>query len=367
MPKVLITVGPIPARLDSVKYITNRFQGGLALKTSEKLSNLKHQVTLVAWEYLKIETNLPIIRVKDVYDYFQKVTSFKADAYILAAAVANLAPFSPFVGKFPSHKYKVGDKFSIDFTIAPRTIDEIKKRYPVTTLIGYKLFDGTRDELIRAGQKTLFESRANIIFANHPDWAKEKKIAITADGACFDITFDEHIKLIDSLLKSRFYKTKMAAFPSPTLDEETEFVIQNYPRDRKADQVFGTFAARTGAGFITTTRGKRAGEKSLSFVKKVDHRKRIVYTNRKATLNAPLLDMLFQRNPHIKFLIHGHELIGKKIQKEYQFPGTDGDLKNSFQTKKKSFIIRLPYHGYIAGFADFSDCKQFVNKHRNVD
>lgn len=32
--KVVISCGPIPARLDSVKYITNRFKGGLAFRTA---------------------------------------------------------------------------------------------------------------------------------------------------------------------------------------------------------------------------------------------------------------------------------------------------------------------------------------------
>ena len=31
---VLMSVGPIPSKLDSVKFITNRFKGGLALKTA---------------------------------------------------------------------------------------------------------------------------------------------------------------------------------------------------------------------------------------------------------------------------------------------------------------------------------------------
>ena len=40
-----MTVGPIPARLDSVKFVTNRFKGGLAVdffkEKTELLSNVK--------------------------------------------------------------------------------------------------------------------------------------------------------------------------------------------------------------------------------------------------------------------------------------------------------------------------------------
>ena len=367
MAKILLTIGPIPARLDSVKYITNRFQGGLALKTAAQLQKLGHVVTIVAWEYLKLETKLKVVRVKDVYDYYKKVLAIHADAYILAAAVANLVPLKPWKGKFPSHNYKVGDVFPIEFTIAPRIIDEIKKKYPIAVLIGYKLFDGSQQELIQAAQKTLFESRANLVFANHPSLAKLRKIVVTADGAAFDVTFDNHVKLIDRILRAKFYRTKIATHGKIILNKEAKFIVESYPRHKEAGLTFGTFAIRTGDGFITTTRGKKAGEKALVFIKTVDHKKRIVYSSQKATLNAPLLHELLKKNSQINYLIHNHELMGKKIQNDYQFPGTDGDLKNVMKTKNSTFLLQLPYHGYIAGFSNFLDCQKFIKKHNHVD
>lgn len=61
MKKILITVGPIPARLDSVKFITNRFKGGLALKTAEWLKGKGHQVTIVHWKNNIVDTWIPTI------------------------------------------------------------------------------------------------------------------------------------------------------------------------------------------------------------------------------------------------------------------------------------------------------------------
>ena len=52
MKKVVISCGPIPARLDSVKFITNRFKGGLAFRTAEHLINQgKYDVTIVLWKH----------------------------------------------------------------------------------------------------------------------------------------------------------------------------------------------------------------------------------------------------------------------------------------------------------------------------
>jgi len=365
MSKILVTAGPIPARVDSVKYIMNRFRGGLAVKTAEELQKKGHDVSVMVWEYAGIETELPLIKIKDVNDYFKKVLKYKADVYILAAAVANLAPLNPFPGKFPSHNYKVGDVFPIDFTIAPRVIDSIKNTYPTSTLIAYKLYDGTDEELIKAGKKTLFESRANVVFANHPKWAKEKKLVITTDGAVFPVSFDEHIELIDKVIKETFYKTEIIETTTPELTDQDIFIIESYPKHREDEMTFGTFAIRKGSGFITTTRGKKQGEKSVAFVEKVDHEKKIVYSNPKATLNAPLLHMLLHKNPQINFLIHSHEFIGTKIQNDYQFPGTTGDLQNAIQTTENNFLIQLPHHGYIAGFSDFEECKNFIKEHND--
>ena len=59
MKKVVISCGPIPARLDSVKFITNRFKGGLAFKTANYLIERNYDVTIVTW---KTPISLPIFR-----------------------------------------------------------------------------------------------------------------------------------------------------------------------------------------------------------------------------------------------------------------------------------------------------------------
>jgi phosphopantothenoylcysteine synthetase/decarboxylase len=227
MKKILISVGPIPARVDSVKFITNVFKGGLALKTAEYLSQKGNDVTIVAWEHTKLETSLPIIAIKDVMDYYHTILASEFDAYILAGAVANLMPSNPYQGKFPSHNYQVGEKFQIEFEIAPRVIDEIKKKYPRSTLIGYKLFDGDDESLIKAAKVTLHESKANLVFANHPKWAKEKKIVLTQDGSIFQCSFDEHCDLMHRLIQETFYKT-IENKVETNMNEDDFFVMENY-------------------------------------------------------------------------------------------------------------------------------------------
>ncbi|MDE7242460.1 MAG: hypothetical protein K2O18_00550, partial [Oscillospiraceae bacterium] len=132
--KVVISCGPIPARLDSVKFLTNRFKGGLAFKTADFLARQGFRLTIIVWKGTEIPanfngSNVEIVRVEDVFDYYRwfENNASEYDACIMAAAVANLTPSHPYEGKFPSHNYKVGEKFNIEFEIAPRAIDVVKK------------------------------------------------------------------------------------------------------------------------------------------------------------------------------------------------------------------------------------------------
>lgn len=388
MPKILVTAGPIPARVDSVKFITNRFKGRLALGTATYLKQVfgEDAVTVVAWKHtdLSIHPDMPRILVEDVNDYVEKVLSFEADAYVLAAAVANIGPKDPFEGKFPSHNYKVGETFPIDFTILPRAIDMVKDRYPRATLIGYKLFDGSEEELVAAAEHTLHDSKANLIFANHPATASSKKIAVTADGSHFEVSFEEHLQLMSRLIGSTWYRTIITEVTREVaVHPEMQYVIDNYPRHRQGGMTFGTFAIRRmHGGFLTTTRGKHGGDTETAIVlgclrptigslhptlrAEMDPTDYRVYADKKATLNAPLLDALFQDNPGIRYLIHGHELIGLEVQPDYQFPGTVGDESNS-KCFMGDFVVKLPHHGYVAGFSTFTACKEFLDAHATTN
>lgn len=104
---------------------------------------------------------------------------------------------------------------------------------------------------------------------------------------------------------------------------------------------FGCVAIKTSNGFITTIRGKQdLNEKTL--VLNVDHDNHIINVlNKKATLNAPLLDYIF-KNRKVKAIVHLHEFDNKLPFYDYAFPGT---LKDSVRNNTTSFNIM--YHGVI--------------------
>lgn len=297
MKRILISIGPIHGKLDSVKIITNKFKGGLAALTAKKLAKKrpKDRITAVKCNETtfykpgepKIK-NIDIVDVGDFFEYEKFVLNNRFDAYILAAAVANLIPKNPLKGKFPSHNYKEGDEIEIPFVITRRVIMRVKEKFPRATLIGYKLFDGSYEELIRAGWELLIETKSNAVFCNDPKTAKEKKTCLLPDGSKIELNFDEHVNLIDRIIGLSWYKTNLVNSKKPSFDKSENFIhVLEKTAEKFPPYMFGCVAYRIGDGFYTTTRGKKYVKKNFAYVHKIDHKKKMVFADKKASLNAP--------------------------------------------------------------------------------
>lgn len=365
MKKVVITAGPIPAKLDSVKVVTNMFKGGLAAKTAEALSEY-FDVEVVKWKgtNLNLPSYVKVINVSDVIDYMDTVLSIDADAYILAAAVANLMPLNPWPGKFPSHEYKVGDEFDVKFTIAPRLIDQIKKARPRSTLIGYKLFDGSEEDLIKAGFHTMRDSLSNVVFCNHPATAKSEKIALTADGATIPMSFDEHIEFMIRTISLEWYRTKITQEKiDKSAWEKAERLLKIVSRRAftGGELSFGTLAVRAENGFITTTRGKR--ETGLCQVFDVDKTTRVVTASAKATMNAPMLHRLLNSFPSYTphYVLHAHKQLPGERTFDYVFPGTTEE--DGIEDPHYMRVFNVDHHGYYATLDTEEDLNDWLEHH----
>lgn len=371
---VVISVGPIPARLDSVKFITNRFKGGLAAKTAEYLADCGFELTIVAWAQtansgmlgeLERHSNVKeVVRIADVFEYYDWFVAHAKDydAFVMAAAVANLTPVKPWKGKFPSHNYKPGDEFDIKFMIAPRAIDVIKQLNPRACLIGYKLFDAeTDEELIQIARHTLADSKANIIFANTPKQARSRKIALTQDGSHVICTFDQHLTLIKRAIQQEYYQTAVDPLSPDELNDpdikEALAAVELYEQTFKTDSAgrkYGTVAVpvrdRPGM-FATTARGHKNWP---VIVRKVDFDNPTVWASGKATLNAPALAAMLD-NKQDSVIIHRHfsdldtpvdEYSPDTAHAGFVFPGTEEETR-IVNTLKAFDCVLEEHHGYL--------------------
>lgn len=367
--KVAISCGPIPARLDAVKFVTNRFKGGLAFKTAARLISQGFDVTIVKWVYTELPRwlqqgeysgeNTKIISVTDVFAYYDwfKEHAKDYDAFIMAAAVANLAPSHSITGKFPSHNYAVGERFNIEFEIAPRAIDVIKKENPYCCLIGYKLFDADDEELVRIAKRTLSESKANIIFANTPAKAKDRKLAVMADGTVLPCSFEDHLQLMCDAIHADYFRTEVKPL---TEEEKSDASIKRALATVKMfDSTFpgyGTVAVPVkimSHQFATTSRGHQ-GEPVL--IREIDFKNRIIYASGKATLNAPTLAAALDSSKWDSIIVHRHfddplfqkDLPYDEICTQYLFPGSLQEaekIRFLFAKKMGNFRVKLHGHG----------------------
>lgn len=373
MKQILISCGPIPGKLDSVKYITNRFKGGLAFKTAESLASFQlhregeFEVTVLKWRFTEYDNkmNLNVVNVDDIYQYFDYIINNQYDAYILAAAVANLIPSNPWEGKFPSHNYKVGDKFNIEFTIAPRAIDEVKKRYPRATLIGYKLFDGEEQALINAGWETLLHSKANCVFCNHPATAKNEKIALLPDGTIHKMNWNEHIQFIRRILQLRWYSTEVKDMEPVDADLSGKLkTLLDIVKVRKGSYDFGTIATCIDNQLIATSRGKK-GDLFVRCESVNNDDLKIV--GQKMTLNIPIINYLIS-NREGYVVIHGHKQLKGVKTIPYYFDGTDElvwavyDLFSDYDdfTTDIPDFFNVEKHGYYAIFPSYEEAENWL-------
>lgn len=352
MKRIVISAGPIPARLDSVKYITNRFKGGLAMKTAVYLAERENNdVTLIVWKFTDISdvdkrTFKEIVKVNDVFEYYDWFVAHAKDydAFVMAAAVANLTPVHPYEGKFPSHNYKPGDEFDIRFMIAPRAIDVIKSLNPRATLIGYKLFDTESDEeLVDIARHTLKDSKANIIFANTPADAKTRKLALTQDGAAMEYSFDDHMMLINRAIHQEYYQTEIknvdTSFWMDINVREAEAMVRMFELTFDGHGTVAVYINGHHGTFMTTSRGHKNGPAAVF---SVDHDRRIIKASGKATLNAAALETMLRFTGQ-GYVIHRHDNLDGSV---YIFPGTKEECKYVQWFVNDGCLIE-PHHGYL--------------------
>lgn len=171
---------------------------------------------------------------------------------------------------------------------------------------------------------------------------------LTKEKSIFKI--DNEQKFINDFKQDIYYKTVITN-KNIKINETDLNIYREYIKKYKdiiekniyGDKyVFGSVAVRTEKGFITTIRGKE-NLNEYTIVCDVDHLQHTVnVVDKKATLNAPLLDYLF-KNKKVKVIVHiNHEFDNNLQYYKYAFPGT---IRDSIRNNKTSFNIK--YHGVI--------------------
>ncbi len=195
--------------------------------------------------------------------------------------------------------------------------------------------DNLYSELLNKKEQFLFVSCKGIKYV----LTKEKSIISINDTKAF----------LNSIKSDIYYKSIVKKYEINIDEKDLElykqyiekFKIKLTEKKYNDKYYFGCVAIKTSNGFITTIRGKE-DLNEFTLVENVDHDNHIINVlNKKATLNAPLLDYIF-KNRKVKAIVHLHEFDNELPFYDYAFPGT---LKDSIRDNTTSFNIM--YHGVI--------------------
>jgi hypothetical protein len=372
MAKILITGGPVHAKLDSVKIITNRFRGGqmveiarlLACESPSDFGRTKgHEVVFLhssAVDVSGIQKDVNCVHHDGFYDYLDKVLSYarESDLVILGAAVANIIPSIQWYedlpgGKFPSHLYSEGSEIYIPFTIAPRVINKVRQVAPRVPLVGFKLLSNvSHEDLVSAAKTVMQESGATYVVANDTRDLMSKYV-LTREGGVYrrsgliDLTSEFH-----QIAHDRYFKTVTtthALSAEPRALEKAKHLAEDY-KDRLLEgtqdtgMIFGCVAVRIpdSCSFVVSSRGKKSLDE-FTTVYLADFRDNTVVIktgDKKASLNAPLLAAMFKDCPRLQAVVHWH---AKSLSKDvpvlpYAPPGTVRDSMRCLWGEDMFFI-----------------------------
>jgi phosphopantothenoylcysteine decarboxylase / phosphopantothenate---cysteine ligase len=167
--KVLVTGGPTPVKIDSVRLITNRFRGKLASEIAREAYLRGADVTLLLGAMGTTPPSyLTTIVHNDFDEYLMNVTTQLArgqDVGIFAAAVADYRPTTVYDGKIPSH----GALKELHFMETPKVIKQVRQDHPDLYMVTFKLEAGiSKEELLAIAHNRLTDGY-QLVVANRSE------------------------------------------------------------------------------------------------------------------------------------------------------------------------------------------------------
>ena len=213
-------------------------------------------------------------------------------------------------------------------------------------MVNYKKIyvSNINSEIIEETYKSLLENKWHFVILD----VNGVLNVLTKEKSLFEINNEQ--QFINEFEQDIYYKT-IISNQKMIINENDLKIYKEYIQKYKdimqkniyGDRyIFGSVAVKTDSGFITTIRGKE-NFNDYTIVNGADHTNHTLnVTNKKATLNAPLLDYLF-KNDKVKVIVHiNHEFDDKLPYCDYAFPGT---VRDSIRNNKTSFNIK--HHGLI--------------------
>lgn len=162
---ILVTGGPTPVLIDSVRRITNRFSGQLGVEITEELYLRGADVHLIHGQgSYQPPAYLPYQIIETYDEYLEQVLKNLSQkpyqAGIFTAAVADYKPEDVLIGKTPSG----GILKSINLVSTLKVIEVVKEKFPDLSMITFKYQENvSHEKLIEIAQERLKKGYSAVV------------------------------------------------------------------------------------------------------------------------------------------------------------------------------------------------------------
>jgi|GEM_PF-1766558 ribulose-5-phosphate 4-epimerase/fuculose-1-phosphate aldolase len=351
------------------------FAGGFAFDPAKKAAPQFARIKKMQKEFLKLRGRLKTVEYRTFDDYARSLKNIVStegiDIIFLGAAVSDYG-MAPRAGKISSSS----ERLILSLTKTPKVIREVKKwsKRPVFQA-GFKLLSGVSSRaLIETAYKSGLESGSNITIANDLSKiraGKREVILVTPEKGTLKLTNPGLAKKVfDFTLRraaAHHFRTEMTTDKNPLQKYAREFRDMKKscallyakgsmtPFYKGSHAAHGSIAARTHEGFLITARAsnkERLAPDDVVLITGIDWEKRIIRaispSGKKASLNAPLMQKIFDVFPETNIVIHTHR--PAPLVPETSFPETPGTLEYALAPLpllKKNRAVMLAHHGPI--------------------
>ena len=359
--RIIITSGATFCPWDSVRGLTNLSQGTTGANIAEHALLQGHEVDYISSNQTKKPFELKLNpsninkfaieelkSLKECYEnytfhesatfdkYLENCLSIpfietkeKRTVFISAAAVSDYSPIK-MDGKISSVK----EQMQMEMTKLPKVISEIKKKYPLMPVVGFKLLSSTTstlNDLIEVAYESLLTSKLALVVANlvDDDFKVVSTVIITPEKGIYPVHDRKDlprilIEMIEDRLDCYFYKTSIEAPLPLDLNTNNFFKLMKVASDYslfscygsgREGAEFGSIAERVGESVLVTGRGTKkenATEDNVALVNNIVNQNIMISSNGiKGTLNAPVLWNILNVRPEINYIVHSHIYLPK--------------------------------------------------------
>ena len=183
--KVLVIGGRSEEPIDSMRFITNRSTGLMAVSIAERAFERGAEVELwMGGCSVPLPNYMPLKRFETVGELMKMVTKIKHDVVIVPAALADFGPAKPKKGKIPSE-----GPVDIELVPVPKVLPAIRAK--CRRVIGFKAESGLDREALVAKAKERMESYdLAAIVANDIDVSGKtaSNVVIVTKGGAKDVS-----------------------------------------------------------------------------------------------------------------------------------------------------------------------------------